>query len=43
MARWLNENIEKPKLNLFEGQHHGTIMVENRDEIMNADIRKLNL
>ena len=43
MARWLNENIVKPELNLFEDQHHGSIMVENRDEILNAAISKLNL
>ena len=43
MARWLNENIVKPELNLFEDQHHGSIMVENRDDILNAAISKLNL
>jgi len=43
MARWLNENIVKPELNLFEGQHHGSITVENREEILNAAIRALNI
>jgi hypothetical protein len=43
MARWLNENIVNPELNLFEDQHHGSIMVENREEIINAAISKLNL
>ena len=41
MARWLNENIVNPELNLFEDQHHGSIMVENREEILNAAIRAL--
>jgi hypothetical protein len=43
MARWLNANIQNPTLELLEGQHHGSIMVENREEILNAAIRALNL
>jgi len=41
MARWLNANIVKPTLKLLEGQHHGSIMVETRDEILNAAIGAL--
>ena len=43
MARWLNANILNPTLELLEGQHHGSIMVEKRSEILNAAIRALNL
>jgi pimeloyl-ACP methyl ester carboxylesterase len=43
MARWLNANIVKPTLKLIEGQHHGSIMVETRDEILNAAISVLTL
>jgi pimeloyl-ACP methyl ester carboxylesterase len=43
MARWLNANIQNPTLELLEGQHHGSIMVENREEILNAAIRALNI
>jgi pimeloyl-ACP methyl ester carboxylesterase len=43
MAKWLNANIVKPTLKLLEGQHHGSIMVETREEILNAAIRGLNL
>jgi pimeloyl-ACP methyl ester carboxylesterase len=43
MARWLNANILNPTLELLEGQHHGSIMVEKRAEILNAAIRALNL
>jgi pimeloyl-ACP methyl ester carboxylesterase len=43
MAKWLNANIVKPTLKLLEGQHHGSIMVENRDEILNAAIGALTL
>jgi pimeloyl-ACP methyl ester carboxylesterase len=42
MARWLNANIQNPTLELLEGQHHGSIMVENREEILNAAIDALN-
>jgi pimeloyl-ACP methyl ester carboxylesterase len=42
MARWLNANIQNPTLELLEGQHHGSIMVENREEILNAAIRALS-
>jgi pimeloyl-ACP methyl ester carboxylesterase len=43
MARWLSANIVKPTLKLLEGQHHGSIMVENREEILNAAIGALTL
>jgi pimeloyl-ACP methyl ester carboxylesterase len=43
MARWLNANIQNPTLELLEGQHHGSIMVENREEILNAAIRALSV
>jgi pimeloyl-ACP methyl ester carboxylesterase len=43
MARWLNANIQNPTLELLEGQHHGSIMVENREKILNAAIRALNI
>jgi pimeloyl-ACP methyl ester carboxylesterase len=43
MAKWLNANIVKPTLKLLEGQHHGSIMVETRDEILNAAISALAL
>ena len=43
MARWLNANILNPTLELLEGQHHGSIMVEKRSEILNAAIRALTL
>jgi pimeloyl-ACP methyl ester carboxylesterase len=42
MARWLNANIQNPTLELLEGQHHGSIMVENREEILSAAIRALS-
>jgi pimeloyl-ACP methyl ester carboxylesterase len=43
MARWLNANILSPTLELIEGQHHSSIMVENREEILNAAIDALTL
>jgi pimeloyl-ACP methyl ester carboxylesterase len=43
MARWLNANIVKPTLKLLEGQHHGSIMVETREEILSAAIGALTL
>ena len=43
MARWFNENLYNPTLELLEGQHHGSIMVEKRAEILNAAIRSLTL
>lgn len=43
MARWLNANIMKPTLKLLEGQHHGSIMVETREEILSAAIGALAL
>jgi pimeloyl-ACP methyl ester carboxylesterase len=43
MARWLNANIVKPTLKMLEGQHHGSIMVEKREEILNAAIAGLTL
>ncbi|TRZ72852.1 MAG: alpha/beta hydrolase [Streptomycetaceae bacterium] len=43
MARWFNENLCNPTLELLEGQHHGSIMVEKRAEILNAAIRSLTL
>jgi hypothetical protein len=42
MARWLNANILSPTLELIAGQHHSSIMVENREEILNAAIRALS-
>jgi pimeloyl-ACP methyl ester carboxylesterase len=42
MARWLNANILSPTLELIAGQHHSSIMVENREEILNAAIDALN-
>jgi len=41
MARWLNANILNPTLELKEGQHHSSIMVENRSEILDAAIKSL--
>ena len=43
MARWLNANIVNPTLKLLEGQHHGSIMVETREEILSAAIGALAL
>jgi hypothetical protein len=43
MDRWLNANILAPTLELREGQHHSSIMVENRGEILDAAIRALTL
>jgi pimeloyl-ACP methyl ester carboxylesterase len=43
MARWLNANISNSTLKLLEGQHHGSIMVETREEILNAAIGALTL
>lgn len=43
MARWLNANISNPTLKLLEGQHHSSIMVEKRAEILNAAIGTLTL
>ena len=43
MAKWLNANIVKPTLKLLEGQHHGSIMVETREEILSAAIGALTL
>jgi pimeloyl-ACP methyl ester carboxylesterase len=43
MARWLNANISNPTLKLLEGQHHSSIMVEKRAEILNAAIGALTL
>jgi pimeloyl-ACP methyl ester carboxylesterase len=43
MAKWLNANIVKPTLKLLEGQHHGSIMVETRQEILSAAIGALTL
>jgi hypothetical protein len=43
MARWLNANIMKQTLKLLEGQHHGSIMVETRQEILSAAIGALAL
>jgi pimeloyl-ACP methyl ester carboxylesterase len=43
MARWLNANIYNPTLKLLEGQHHSSIMVEKRAEILNAAIGALTL
>ena len=43
MARWLNANTMKPTLKLLEGQHHGSIMVETREEILSAAIGALAL
>ena len=43
MAKWLNANIVKPTLKLLEGQHHGSIMVETREEILSAGIGALTL
>lgn len=43
MARWLNANILSPTLELKEGQHHSSIMVENRSEILDAAIKSLRL
>jgi pimeloyl-ACP methyl ester carboxylesterase len=36
MAKWLNKNIQNPTLKLLEGQHHSSIMVENRAEILSS-------
>jgi len=41
MARWFNENLCNPTLELLEGQHHGSIMVEKRREILDVAIRAL--
>jgi pimeloyl-ACP methyl ester carboxylesterase len=41
MARWLNANILNPTLELKEGQHHSSIMVENCSEILDAAIKSL--
>jgi pimeloyl-ACP methyl ester carboxylesterase len=41
MARWLNSNILSPTLELLEGQHHSSIMVENCSEILDAAIKSL--
>jgi pimeloyl-ACP methyl ester carboxylesterase len=43
MARWLNANILNPTLELLEDQHHGSIMVEKREEILNVAIAGLTL
>jgi pimeloyl-ACP methyl ester carboxylesterase len=43
MAKWLNANTMKPTLKLLEGQHHGSIMVETREEILSAAIGALTL
>jgi pimeloyl-ACP methyl ester carboxylesterase len=43
MAKWLNANIVKPTLKLLDGQHHGSIMVETREEILSAAIGALTL
>jgi pimeloyl-ACP methyl ester carboxylesterase len=43
MSRWLNANILNPTLELLEDQHHGSIMVEKREEILNAAIAGLTL
>jgi pimeloyl-ACP methyl ester carboxylesterase len=43
MAKWLNANIVKPTLKLLEGQHHGSIMVETREQILSAAIGALTL
>jgi len=39
MGRWLHANISDSKLELLDGQNHGSIMVENRNEIIDAAIR----
>jgi len=41
MARWLNANILNPTLELLEDQHHSSIMVEKREEILDAAIKSL--
>jgi pimeloyl-ACP methyl ester carboxylesterase len=41
MARWLNANILSPTFELIEGQHHSSIMVEKRTEILDAAIKSL--
>jgi pimeloyl-ACP methyl ester carboxylesterase len=43
MAKWLNANIVKPTLKLLDGQHHGSIMVETREQILSAAIGALTL
>jgi pimeloyl-ACP methyl ester carboxylesterase len=43
MAKWLNANTVKPTLKLLEGQHHGSIMVETREQILSAAIGALTL
>jgi len=43
MARWLNTNISNPNLKLLEGQHHSSIVVEKRAEILSAAIGALTL
>jgi len=43
MARWFNENLCNPTLELLEGQHHSSIMVEKRGEILKAAIRALTV
>ena len=43
MAKWFEENLFNSKLELLEGQHHGSIMVEKRPEILNAAIQALTL
>ena len=43
MGRWLHANVSESKLEILDGQNHGSIMVENRSEILNAAIRALSL
>jgi hypothetical protein len=39
MGRWLHANISDSKLELLDGQNHGSIMVENRAEIIDEAIK----
>ena len=41
MAKWLNANIFNPTLELLDDQHHGSIMVEKRAEILSSAFRAL--
>jgi pimeloyl-ACP methyl ester carboxylesterase len=41
MAKWLNSNTFNPTLELLDDQHHGSIMVEKRPEILSSAFRAL--
>jgi pimeloyl-ACP methyl ester carboxylesterase len=41
MAKWLNSNTFNPTLELLDDQHHGSIMVETRAEILSSAFRAL--